>query len=49
MSKQNKKPLNVVYSTNPDFKFEFEKEEAETTLPPQQQKLKIMLDKKQRA
>ncbi len=38
-----------MYSTNPDFKFEYEPQESATTLPPQQQQLRIMLDKKQRA
>jgi translation initiation factor 1 len=40
---------SLVYSTNPDFKLEgINKDEQETLLPPQQ-KLKILLDKKQRA
>ena len=37
---------NVVYSTNPDF--QFEQVEQITTLPNQQQQLRVMLDKKQR-
>jgi translation initiation factor 1 len=44
MAKKNK--INVVYSTNPDFNFEFEQEQQEETLPPQQQNLKIYLDRK---
>lgn len=44
MAKKNK--INVVYSTNPDFNFEFEQEPQEETLPPQQQNLKIYLDRK---
>jgi translation initiation factor 1 len=47
--KKNKVPLNVVYSTNPNFNFEFESHEEANTLPPKQQLLKVMLDKKQRA
>lgn len=39
----------MVYSTNPDFAYEKAEEETGTTLPPQQQNLKVMLDKKQRA
>jgi len=39
----------IIYSTNPDFKYEREEILAPSTLPPQQQQLKIMLDKKQRA
>jgi translation initiation factor 1 len=39
----------LVYSTNPDFKLEETNDEVTATLPPSQQKLKILLDKKQRA
>ena len=49
--KQNdwKSQLNIVYSTNPQFMQEQEsEEEKETTLPPSEQRLKIMLDKKNR-
>lgn len=43
-----KKRDGMVYSTNDDFEFsEFDSEETET-LPPQQQQLKVMLDKKAR-
>ncbi|HET6243385.1 MAG: translation initiation factor [Bacteroidetes bacterium] len=49
MSKKNKDRVNVIYSTNPDFKFETHDEGEQKTLAPQQQNLKIMLDKKQRA
>ncbi len=44
MSKKDKKQ-GVVYSTNKDFSFEFEKEEIPETLPPQQQNLKLFLDR----
>lgn len=37
----------MVYSTNPDFDFSDEQEEAET-LPPAQQDLRVQLDRKQR-
>lgn len=40
--------LNVVYSTNPDFQYETEEEEAVETLPKNQQKLKVMVDRKGR-
>ena len=43
--KKNK--LNI-YSTNPDFKWEEEEEEIET-IAPQQQKLRVDIDRKQRA
>ncbi len=47
MSKKNK-PSGIVYSTNPDFNYQYDNEEAVVTLPPQQQNLRVMLDKKQR-
>ncbi len=49
MSKKNK-PDNrgLVYSTDPDFKFEEDRESVETLLPAQQ-KLKVRLDTKHRA
>jgi translation initiation factor 1 len=39
----------LVYSTDPNFKPEMERVEEDETLLPAQQKLKIWLDKKQRA
>ena len=44
MSKKDKKN-GVVYSTNKDFSFDYEKEEVQETLPPQQQNLKLFLDR----
>jgi translation initiation factor 1 len=38
----------VVYSTNPDFAYQTNEEAAASTLPPQQQQLRVQLDKKQR-
>lgn len=38
-----------VFSTDPNFRFEEEPEEVQETLPPDQQKLKVRLDTKQRA
>ncbi|MFM7681932.1 MAG: translation initiation factor [Bacteroidota bacterium] len=49
MSKKNKNFVNVVYSTNPNFQYQEEQEENQETLPKQQQKLYVSLDKKQRA
>jgi translation initiation factor 1 len=40
--------LNVVYSTNPDFRYETEKEEEQDTLPKEKQQLRISLDKRNR-
>jgi translation initiation factor 1 len=49
MSKKNKNLVNVVYSTNPNFQYQEEQEEHQETLPKQQQKLYVSLDKKLRA
>ena len=49
MSKKNKKWVNVVYSTNPDFQYEAEELEQDDTLSPRDQKLFVSIDRKQRA
>jgi translation initiation factor 1 len=49
VAKKDKTRINIVYSTNPNFNYESEKAGEQETLPPQQQNLKVMLDKKQRA
>lgn len=46
MAKKNKK--NVVYSTNPNYSYEFEEEHEEDTLPPSEQDLRVQLDTKSR-
>lgn len=38
-----------MYSTDPDFQYQFDKEELQDTLPNNQQDLRVQLDKKQRA
>ena len=43
-----KKRLGVVYSTNPEFQFEPEQDEAQETLSPHLQKLYVRLDRKNR-
>lgn len=43
-----KERLNIVYSTNPDYHYETEEENEEATLPPQQQRLRVQLDRKNR-
>lgn len=47
MAKKNIK--NVVYSTNPNFNYEFDQEEEQETLPKGEQNLYVSLDRKQRA
>ena len=49
MSKKNSNRIGVVYSTNPDFQYEEIEESEQETLPNNQQKLYVQLDKKQRA
>ena len=48
MSKKNN-PIGVVYSTEKSFDYTFDGDSELETLPNNQQNLKIMLDKKQRA
>ena len=43
-----KQRLGMVYSTNPDFEYQTSEEEVQQTLPPQQQNLRVWLDRKQR-
>lgn len=40
--------MNVVYSTNPDYNYEMNDEEEQTTLPSAQQRLRVQLDRKNR-
>lgn len=40
--------LNIVYSTNRDFEYESYNEEEEETLPKEQQKLRVSIEKKGR-
>jgi translation initiation factor 1 len=44
-----KKRDGVVYSTSDDFSYSYQQNEEATTLPPQQQNLKVLLDKSGRA
>ncbi len=48
MAKKKKNKVNVVYSTNPDFGFEFDEDETQETLPPEDQTLYVSIDRKQR-
>jgi translation initiation factor 1 len=45
MSKKDKTRKNVVYSTNPNFSYENSDDDVQETLPPQQQNLKLFLDR----
>ncbi|HLU87416.1 MAG TPA: translation initiation factor [Taishania sp.] len=48
MAKNKRERINVVYSTNPNFGYDYEEEEEVDTLPKNQQKLYVSIDKKSR-
>lgn len=48
MAKNKKERVNIIYSTNPNFGYEFDDEEEIETLPKNQQKLYVSIDKKSR-
>jgi translation initiation factor 1 len=48
MAKSKKEKVNIVYSTNPDFQFQFDEEEQQETVAKNQQKLYVSIDRKQR-
>jgi translation initiation factor 1 len=46
MTKNRKNRDGVVFSTNPDFEYQYDSEEEQETLSPENQELKIWLDRK---
>jgi translation initiation factor 1 len=48
VSKKTKDKIGIVYSTDPDFKYETDDEDLET-LVPEKQNLYVYIDRKQRA
>jgi translation initiation factor 1 len=51
MAKNNdwKKRDGIVFSTNSDFSYEYQQQQEDTTLPANQQQLRVQLDKSMRA
>jgi len=50
MSKKNRKHRSgIVFSTNPDYEYNYNNNDDEETLPPKDQDLRVMLDRKSRA
>jgi translation initiation factor 1 len=48
MKNEQKRRNGVVYSTNPNFSYEYDEEPEIATLAPEQQNLRVILDSKQR-
>ena len=48
MAKDWKDRLGMMYSTNPDFEYEYDAEDEQETLPPEEQNLKVEIDRKKR-
>lgn len=48
MKNDKKERINVVYSTNPDFNYEYEPDNETVTLVPEKQNLRVTVDSKQR-
>ena len=48
MSKKNHTPVGVVYSTNPDYQYQYDDEPEADTLPPAEQRLHVSLERHHR-
>ncbi len=48
MSKKKNQRVDVVYSTNPDFQYDYEQDDEQQTLAPGEQRLYVSIDRKQR-
>ena len=48
MSKKSKNRGGVVYSTDPDYEYHYVSQEESATLPPQQQRLVVRIERKDR-
>ncbi|MCH2081465.1 MAG: translation initiation factor [Saprospiraceae bacterium] len=48
MGKNKKNRKGIVFSTNPDFEYQYEEQEEQEEIPANQQKLRVMIDRKQR-
>ncbi|MCB0706246.1 MAG: translation initiation factor [Saprospiraceae bacterium] len=48
MGKKGKNRNGIVFSTNPDFEYQYDQGDDQELLSPAQQKLRVTLDKKQR-
>lgn len=44
-----KHAVGVIYSTNPDFQYQYDEEPEAETLPPEKQRLRVSLDRRHRA
>ena len=48
MKADKKNRIHVVYSTDPNYNYEYNNETEDETLPPEKQNLRVILDSKQR-
>ena len=48
MGKNKKDRLGIVFSTNPDFEYEYDEHDDEETLDPSEQELRVHIEKKGR-